>query len=82
MASSSLRLVPLPNDEDALIPAKSLPSYIGVAYQTLARWRSESDGPAWCCVGRLVFYRTGTVRSWLRSRETQSTSKKIVGAEE
>lgn len=80
MAVSSLRLLPLSSDDDALIPAKCLPSYIGVAYQTLARWRTNSEGPSWCCVGRLVFYRTGAVRSWLQSRETRSTAKKSVGA--
>src|SRR4051794_31624574 len=44
---------PLPSDDDALIRADKLPSCIGIAQQTLARWRTEGQGPAFVKVGRL-----------------------------
>lgn len=43
---------PLPIDDDALIRADKLSGYIGVAQQTLARWRTEGQGPAFVKIGR------------------------------
>ena len=66
-------LCPLPCDNDALISAKELPRYIGVARQTLARWRVEGFGPSYLKAGHRVLYRTGDLRTWIESRVRQNT---------
>jgi predicted DNA-binding transcriptional regulator AlpA len=58
-------LLPLPDSQQALIPASSLPEYIGIALQTLARWRHEGYGPRYVKLGRRVFYRSGDIRTWI-----------------
>jgi len=67
---SSLR--PLPEDA-ALIRSKDVPSYIGVAAQTLARWRHEGSGPMFVKLGRLVFYRAADLRTWITAQCRQNT---------
>lgn len=47
---------------------------LGVARQTLARWRCEGQGPAFVKLGaRLVGYRRTDLDAWLASRSGQST---------
>lgn len=67
------RLIPLPENDQELIPAHRLSVYIGIAAQTLARWRSEGQGPAFVKLGHRVAYRTGDVRQWLAKRTLAST---------
>ena len=70
-------LLPLPEDDDALIRRADLPQYIPVASQTLARWAVEGQGPRFIKVGRrLVAYRAGDLREWLQSQARKNT---IVG---
>ena len=70
-------LLPLPEDDDALIRRVDLPRYIPVASQTLARWAVEGQGPRFIKVGRrLVAYRAGDLREWLQSQARKNT---IVG---
>jgi predicted site-specific integrase-resolvase len=66
-------LLPLPEDNNTYIPASRLPSHIGIAAQTLARWRCEGRGPEFTKVGRRVAYRSGAVRAWLKGREYKNT---------
>jgi predicted DNA-binding transcriptional regulator AlpA len=66
-------LLPLPVSDDELIPAHRLPLYVGLAAQTLARWRCEGQGPAFLKIGRRVAYRAGDVRAWLRQRVRSNT---------
>ncbi|WP_416900270.1 MAG: helix-turn-helix transcriptional regulator [Minwuia sp.] len=61
-------LRPLPEDPTALIPAACLPQHLGIALQTLARWRHEGYGPAYVKLGRRVFYRSGDIRRWINER--------------
>lgn len=68
----ALRL--LPAVDDALVPAPQLPSYIGIARQTLDRWRVEGKGPAYIKLGGRVFYRAGDVRAWIEGQRRSSTS--------
>lgn len=68
-------LSPLPSDDDTLISAEDLPQYIGVARQTLARWRTEGFGPPFVKLGHRVLYRTGAVRNWLAQATRNSTSE-------
>ena len=67
-------LSPLPADDDTLITRADLPRYLPVKRQTLARWAHEGQGPPYVKIGRrLVAYRTGDLRAWLRGQLRQST---------
>lgn len=61
-------LVPLPSNDDVLIPRSELSRYLPISPQTAARWASERTGPKFVKVGRrLVAYRVGDLRAWLRA---------------
>lgn len=66
-------LRPLPADGGTLIAASLTPLYLGLAGQTLARWRHEGIGPKFVRLGRRVFYRTSDLRSWIDSQVRQNT---------
>lgn len=61
-------LSPLPADMEALVPSKDAPAYLGLAEQTLARWRSEGHGPPYVKLGKKVYYRAGDLRRWIDSQ--------------
>jgi predicted DNA-binding transcriptional regulator AlpA len=67
-------LNPLPDRDDTLILAGDLPKYIGIARQTLARWRHEGFGPPHVKLGGRIAYRTGDVRDWLKSYTRRNTA--------
>ena len=76
MAPESIEtLIPLPTGDDTLIRASAVPRYIGLAAQTLARWRHEGIGPRYVKIGRLVAYRAGELRRWIKEQERQNTIK-------
>jgi len=50
-------------------------SYLGVAKQTLARWRCEGGGPAFLKLGTRVRYERADLDSWLDARRRRSTSE-------
>jgi predicted DNA-binding transcriptional regulator AlpA len=65
--SAQAALLPLPENDDQLIRRADLPSFIGIAEQTLCRWATEQRGPKFVKLGpRLVAYRAGDVRAWIR----------------
>ncbi len=67
-------LSPLPDDDDVLIRRTDLPRYLPIAAQTAARWAHEGQGPPFIKIGlRLVAYRAGDLREWLKSRVRQNT---------
>ena len=66
-------LLPLPDDGDTLIPASDAPKYLGIAQQTMSRWRCEGKPPRYVCLGRRVFYRSGDLREWVRSQVRENT---------
>ncbi len=69
-------LLPLPEDDDALIRRADLPRYLPIAAQTAARWAVEGQGPKFVKIGRrLVAYRAGDLREWLLGRARQNTPK-------
>jgi predicted DNA-binding transcriptional regulator AlpA len=71
---ATLILLPLPKDDNTLIRRADLPRYIPVACQTLARWAVEGQGPRFIKLGRrLVAYRAGDLREWLRGRVRKNT---------
>jgi len=63
----------LPVQDDVLIAAASVPEYIGLKTQTLARWRHEGFGPQWVRMGRRIFYRSSDLRAWVESRIRHNT---------
>lgn len=67
-------LLPLPDNDETLIPSRRLPLYIGISAQTLARWRHEGKGPAFVKIGRMVTYRVSDVRQWLISQQRSNTT--------
>ena len=70
---SSLELRALPPSDDTLIRASDMPSYVGIARQTLARWRHEGSGPRFVKLGGLIFYRAGDVRAWIAASARLNT---------
>jgi predicted DNA-binding transcriptional regulator AlpA len=66
-------LRPLPNDPDVLIRAAEVPKYVGIAKQTLNRWRHQGNPPKFVRLGRRVFYRAGDLREWIRSQVCENT---------
>ena len=70
----SQALLPLPEDDDVLIRRADLPQYLPIASQTAARWACSGEGPRFIKVGRrLVAYRSGDLRAWLRGRVRKNT---------
>ena len=67
-------LLPLPTDDDVLIRRADLSRYLPIAPQTAARWAHEGQGPAFVKIGRrLVAYRAGDLRAWLRGQQRHNT---------
>lgn len=50
---------------------------LGVAVQTLAKWRVQGTGPQYCKAGRCVRYPADAVDAWLASRARTSTSARV-----
>lgn len=74
MPTATTVLLPLPSDDDALIRRADLPKYLPIAKQTAARWAHEGQGPRFLKIGkRLVAYRVGDLRAWLRDQGRRNT---------
>mgnify|MGYP004000382391 CR=1 FL=1 len=70
----TFELAALPENDDTLIRRSDLPQYLPIASQTLARWAVEGQGPRFIKVGkRLVAYRAGDLREWLRGQTRENT---------
>lgn len=65
---------------DTLLDTDAAPGIIGAARQTLARWRSEGQGPPFIKVGSKVMYRRSDLENWLAARTRRSTSDDGSGA--
>ena len=72
-------LLSLPEDPDTLIRAAHAPEYVGIARQTMSRWRHEGRPPRYCRLGRRIFYRAGDLREWFDSEIRNSTSEDSTG---
>lgn len=63
----------IPGQPDGLLSGfltpEQLALHLGVSLRTLARWRARRIGPARCVVGKLILYRTETIRDWLSNLE-------------
>jgi len=73
----------LPEADDTLIPRSEVPRYLPVQSQTLARWATEGIGPSFVKLGqRLVAYRSGDLRNWLRQNIRTNTINDGSGSHE
>lgn len=49
--------------------------FVGVAMQTLARWRCDGSGPQFIRVGRKIMYAVADLTAWMNARRVSSTSE-------
>lgn len=49
-------------------------AYLGLASQTLARWRIEGGGPQFLKLGSRIRYDVADLDAWLNARVRRSTS--------
>ena len=59
----------------AYVPPLGASDLMGVAPQTLARWRCEGGGPPFIRVGRKIMYAVEDITAWMNSRRVASTSE-------
>ena len=52
-----------------LLTAEEVASIANVDERTLANWRSQRSGPAYCKAGKTVLYREASLMAWLASTE-------------
>jgi predicted DNA-binding transcriptional regulator AlpA len=65
------------HSQEFLTPTE-LSSRIGIAVQTLARWRCEGKGPVFTKIGgKKVLYRASEVDRWLEDKDFESTGHRI-----
>ncbi len=50
---------------EQLLTAKETAKILGIAHETLARWRAQKRGPRWTQTGRYIRYRRSDVEAWL-----------------
>jgi predicted DNA-binding transcriptional regulator AlpA len=68
------QLLPLPDNDAVLITRADLPRYLPIAKQSLARWACEGSGPRYIRIGgRIVAYRVGDIKAWLKEQERVNT---------
>ena len=63
----------LPADPDTLIAAADVPRYLGIAKQTMSRWRHEGRPPRFTRIGRRIFYWSGDLRELIRAGLRENT---------
>jgi len=63
----------LPADPDTLIAAADVPRYLGIARQTMSRWRHEGRPPRFTRLGRRIFYRSGDLRELIQAGLRENT---------
>lgn len=69
-----MRTENLTNPAALLTPAQAS-VMLGVAVQTLAKWRHEGRGPRYLKMCRLIRYRRDELERWLSELERASTSE-------
>lgn len=67
-----------PNHRREFLTPTELSGQIGIAVQTLARWRCEGRGPVFTKIGgKKVLYRTSEVDRWLEDKDFESTGHRL-----
>lgn len=68
-----------------LMTSNTLATYLGIAPQTIRRWRLEGRGPKYLRLGdslkARVAYRPSDVDEWLENRDFHSTSEESIKSE-
>lgn len=60
---------------NALLTPEHAATRLGVAKQSLAKWRVSGTGPVFVKVGSRVFYRPQDLDAWVETRLRRSTSE-------
>jgi hypothetical protein len=55
-------------DNLGLVTDEELAAALMITPDTLALWRGKKQGPAWCRLGKRVFYRLDDVTAWIRDQ--------------
>ncbi len=61
--------------QTVLLTTKVAAELLGVARNTLAKWRVSGNGPAFVKLGSRAFYRAQDLDAWLGTRVRHSTSE-------
>jgi predicted DNA-binding transcriptional regulator AlpA len=67
-------------NERTVLDPRSASTYLGIAVQTLARWRVEGAGPPFLKLGTAIRYDRSDLDTWLDARRQRSTTESTVGA--
>jgi hypothetical protein len=60
-------VTPAAKRDRAALPASEAAHYIGIAHNTLKKWRVTGDGPAYVRAGSRIVYLIEDLDSWLRA---------------
>ena len=60
---------------DGRMTVASASTYLGLTPKTLAAMRCNGTGPAFCKLGKAIFYRRDDLDSWIVSRRATSTAQ-------
>lgn len=61
---------------DDLLTTKQASHFLGICYDTLAKWRSEGRGPPYYKPSKNIFYRKSELYVWLSSRRHETSDTK------
>jgi predicted DNA-binding transcriptional regulator AlpA len=67
-------MTPQSTEIDPLLTPDAAGAVLGIARQTLARWRVEGKGPPYVKLGSRVAYRRAALNAWVLERERHSTT--------
>ena len=62
-------------DFNSMLRPEAAAIYLGLATQTLARWRCEGNGPPFIRAGRAILYDPDDLSAWLAANRVASTSE-------
>lgn len=72
---SSLEVIPVVNDPDALMPEQRAARFLGVSARALQKWRHEGGGPQYVRLSsRCIRYRRRDLIGWSEARLKTSTA--------
>lgn len=61
-------------NHDSYLTPTQVGGMLEISERTLSRWHRRRIGPPRVKVGRMIFYRAGSVVAWLKSREVEPTA--------
>lgn len=69
-ASPAVKVLP-----DGRMDTRNAAAYVGISPKSLAILRCNGNGPAFCKLGKTIFYRRDDLDSWIASRRVTSTAQ-------